>query len=291
MKIIKLLCGGVVLVLLISCGTSKLASTGKTDASTLEAVGNFKEAMNAWAGYFSGIQNDDVAGADFAHAAKTAFKAGNHAQAISWFDQARYKSYSDAEMYKTLAKIYEADDNLSKELSALEFYTENFGDTDAEINSRLFELYSEIDSNEKAFEMWSKMNSESQNTESNLEKYFKLNSVLENDAVCDSVSKVLLEKNPQNITALTWFAKKYYWAGQNRYETEMEKYNQNKTRKNYNALLKQLDLVTADFKKALPYLDKLWKLQPGKEYAGYLANIYARFGDETKTNYYKKFMK
>ncbi len=291
MKTLNLLCGGIMLMLLISCGTSKMVSTGKSEASTYEGVGNYSQAVTSWTSYFSSISVENVEGEDFAHAAKTAFKAGNNPQAISWFDQARYKSYSDAEMYKTLAKIYEADDNLSKELSALEFYTEHFGDLDTEVNSRLFELYTEIDSNEKALEMWGKMNPESQNTESNLERYFKLNSVLENNAVCDSVSTVLLEKNPQNIAALEWFAKKYYWAGQNRYEREMAKYNQNKTRKNYNVLLKELDLVTADFKKALPYLSKLWKIQQGKEYAGYLANIYARFGDEQKVNFYKQYMK
>jgi len=291
MKRFNLLCGGIVLLLLISCGTTKLTTTGKSEASTYEAVGNYTQAVTSWTSYFSILPIENIEGEDFAHAAVTAFKAGNNSQAVSWFDQARYKNYSDAEMYKTLAKIYEADDNLSKELSALEFYTEHFGDDDTEVNSRLFELYTEIDSKEKALDMWGKMNQESQNTESNLEKYFKLNSVFENNAVCDSVSNVLLEKNPQNIVALEWFVKKYYWAGQNRYEREMAKYNENKTRKNYNVLLKELDLVTADFKKALPYLEKLWKQNTSKEYASYFANIYARFGDEKKVEYYKSKMK
>ena len=71
----------------------------------------------------------------------------------------------------------------------------------------------------------------------------------------------------------------------------MKAYEKNKTRKQYNVLVKELDLVTADFKKALPYLEKLWKQNPGKEYAGYFANIYARFGDEKKAGYYKNYMK
>jgi hypothetical protein len=67
----------------------------------------------------------------------------------------------------------------------------------------------------------------------------------------------------------------------------MDKYK----RKNYAILLKQLELVTSDFKKALPYLNKLWKLDPGTEYAAYFANGYVLFGDETKTSYCKNYRK
>jgi hypothetical protein len=71
----------------------------------------------------------------------------------------------------------------------------------------------------------------------------------------------------------------------------MEKYNQNKTTKQYRVLLNELELVTADLKKALPYFEKLWAMNPGEKYAGYLANIYARFGDEKKSDSYKKYLK
>ncbi|MEN8116123.1 MAG: hypothetical protein ABFS16_04050 [Bacteroidota bacterium] len=281
----------IVIFFMAACGGPKIMTSYKTDAESFETSGNFVQATEMWKQYFSQVPVDETVGADFANAANAAYKAGNPEQAKSWFDQARYKNYSDAEMYATLAKIYQSEDNLSKELSSLEFYAENFGTSDNEVNSRLFEIYAEIDSNDKALEIWESMNAEAKSTESNLVNYFNVNKALENNEICDSVSKVLLQKNPNNIEALEWNAKKYYWAGQKRYESEMAKYNKKKTRKNYNILLKQLDLVTADFKKAVPYLSKLWKLQPGKEYAGYLANIYARFGDEKKTNYYKNYLK
>ncbi len=291
MRLNKLLLGGIVLLLLASCGVSKIATTGKTEATAYEAAGNYLQAVNAWTGYFNSVAVEQVTGTDFASAAKTAYKAGKLEQAKSWFDQARYKNYSDAEMYASLAKIYNSEDNLSKELSALETYTEKYGTTNSEVNERLFAIYSEIESNDKAEQMWSKMNVAAKSTEPNLNHYFKVSKALENNSVCDSVSLALLQQNPENIEALEWNAKKYYWAGQERYKSEMDKYNQNKTRKNYTILLKELDLVTADFKKALPYLNKLWELDPGKEYAGYLANIYALFGDEKKTDYYKNYRK
>ncbi len=274
-----------------SCGAPKVLTTAKNEAESFEAQGNFSQALSAWTSYFNTTEIEAVAGADFAQAAKTAFKAGNAAQAVGWFDQARYKNYADAEMYKTLAATYQQQDNLSKELSALEYVKDNYGTESADVNARLLAIYTEIDANEKAVAVWKTMDSSSKNEEANLQKYFEVNKALEREAVCDSLANVLLDKNAENLEALEWNAKKYYWAGQNRYEREMAKYNANKTRKNYNTLLKELDLVTADFKKALPYLNKLWKLNPGKEYAGYLANIYARFGDEEKTEYYKNFMK
>lgn len=282
---------GIITVLLVSCGAPKVLTTSKTDAASFETTGDFVQATNAWEQYFSQTSIEETEGVDFAQAAKTAFKAVELAKAKSWFDQARYKNYADAEMYETLAKIYKSEDNLSKELSALEYYIENFGVENTGVNSRLFAIYSEIDSNDQALQMWNKMDATSKSTEANLNNYLKVNKALENNSVCDSTSLAILKLNPENIAALEWNAKKYYWAGQNRYKSEMEKYNKKKTTKNYNILLKELDLVTADFKKALPYLNKLWKLQPGKVYASYYANIYALFGDEKKTNYYKNYRK
>jgi len=276
---------------LASCSTGKLVTTSKTSAETFENSGNYAQALTAWTQYFSQIPVEQIAGAEFAHAAETAFKAGNSIQAIAWFDQARYKDYADADMYETLAKIYRADDNLSKELSALETYTDKFGTENKAVNARLFSIYSEIEDNAKALKYWSLMDDTAHSEQANLLNYFNINKAVENSAACDSVATVLLKSNPDETEALDWMAKKYYRAGQDRYESEMKKYEENKTRKQYNVLLKELDLVTVDFKKALPYLEKLWKQNPSKEYASYFANIYARFGDEKKVEYYKSKMK
>jgi hypothetical protein len=55
-------------------------------------------------------------------------------------------------------------------------------------------------------------------------------------------------------------------------------------------LLEQLDVVTANFKKSLTYFEKLWEQNPGEKYAPYMANIHARFNDEQKARYYRKFV-
>ncbi len=290
MRLNKLLPGLLFILLIYSCGAPKVLTNAKTEAETYETAGNYAAALAQWKSFVETTPLEQIAGADFAKAAKLAFKAGDSETAKSWFDQARYKNFADAEMYQTLAEIYRLEGNLSKELSALESYSEKFGSENATVNERLFQMYAEISSWEKANEFWEKMNATAKQTENNLDTYLEVNKKLENNATCDSVATALLSLNPDQPEALEWLAKKYYRAGQERYEVEIEKYEQNKTRKQYAALLKELDLVTADFKKALPYLEKLWAQKPGKEYAGYFVNIYARFGDEEKVDFYQKFM-
>jgi len=279
-----------VILILAGCSSTKQLGNLKTSAENFSEKGDYLQAVEAWNQYFQQTPLEETPGIDYAQAAKIAVKAGQTEQAIAWFDQARYKNYADVEMYRDLAEIYREQDNLSKELSALEFYSKNYGTGNSEVNARLFELYSEIDEYSKAKQAWNGMNPGDKTAETNLIRYLEVNKEMENEAVCDSVATVLLQLNPDQFEALDWMAKKYYWAGQNRYDQAMKEYEQNKTRKQYNILLKELDKVTADFKKALPYLEKLWEQKPGKEYAGYFANIYARFGDEQKAEYYKRYM-
>ena len=281
----------IVIVLLAGCGAPKELISYKDNAETAAGKGDYVQAVAAWNQYFAEHPVEAIQGAVFAKAAQNALQAGDTKLATDWFDQARYKEFSSPEMYATLAKIYRAQNNLSKELSALEFFTNHFSNVPNNIYSRLFEIYNEIDMDDKALAVWNKMNETSKSTVPHLDVYFQLNLEAENTEVCDSVSLVLLEKDPKNVDALEWNAQKYYEKGEDLYKMQMEKYNQNKTRKQYRILLQQLDQVTADFKKALPYFKKLWDINPDKKYAGYLANIYTRFGNENKAEYYKQYLK
>jgi hypothetical protein len=152
-------------------------------------------------------------------------------------------------------------------------------------------MHFELKLTDNALETWVRMDEKSKNEISNMKTFFTINKQKENTDVCDSLSLVILEQEPANVDALEWNGNKYYWLGENRYQREMEKYNKNKTSKQYKILLGELDLATADFKKSLPYFEKLWNIEPGEKYASYFMNIYARFGDETKVNYYKKYVR
>jgi tetratricopeptide (TPR) repeat protein len=281
-------------IFIVSCSAPKVLVDYKMNAEQAELQGDYEKAATAWKQYldqFPGM--NDLDGSVYAQAAQTAYKAGEISQAIDWFDQARYRDFASAEMYSTLAEIYRKQNNLSKELSALEFLKKNFENEAEGVNSRLFSIYDEIDMTEKALNAWEDMNQETKSTEPNLEKYFELNKQLGNEDVCDSVSLVLLKLNPENINGLEWNATKIYHRAEQHYQREMKKYENNRTRSQYRILLKELDKVTADFKIALGYFEKLWELKPESrnEYAGYMANIYVRFNDEQKANYYRSFVK
>lgn len=294
MKLISFYTGLIIVALMAGCSGPKVivpAVSQKAVAEKATAEGNYAQAVEAWKQYFSVQPISEISGNDYAEAAQTAFKINDENLAISWFDQARFKNFADAEMYATLGKIYRSQQNISKELSALEYYASNFTENINEVNNRLFEIYFEIKLFDEAIVVWNKMDANVKNEISNLKTYFKINMEKKNNEVCDSLSLVILEKEPANVDALEWNGNKYYWLGENRYEREMDKYNKNKTNKQYKILLTELDMATADFKRALPFFEKLWKIEPGEKYASYFANIYARFGDETKVNYYKKYLK
>ena len=280
----------VLLLFIAACGTTKISTNYAESAKLFSEQQNFEQAAENWKLYFNQKEIENIAGEEFALAANDALKANNVELANEWFNQARYKNYSSFEMYNALAEIFRNQNNISKELDALEFISKNFTEHAPQIYTRLFDVYYEIENNEKAFAIWSNLDNEAKSDENRMVRYFVMNKKLKNDLICDSLSNVILKNNPEQKDALEWNAKKYYWSGQNRYDREIEKYNKNKTTSQYKILLKELDLVTADFKKALPYLQTLWKINPGKEYASYLANIYARFGDEKKTSFYKKYL-
>lgn len=281
------------ILLVVGCGAPKNLVSYKENAVTAEVEGNFTEAVEAWKNYFAQFpEMNDLDGAIYAQAAQAAYKADDVEQAITWFDQARYRDFSSVDMYSTLAEIYRKQNNLSKELSALEFLKENFENEAEGVNSRLFSIYDEIDMTEKALKTWDEMPQDAKSTAENLEKYFELNRSLGKEEVLDSVSLVLMELNPDNVNALEWNATKIYHQAEDRYQREMAKYENNRTRRQYRILLGELDKVTADFRVALGYFEKLWELKPESrsEYAGYMSNIHVRFNDEQKANYYRGFV-
>jgi len=278
------------MLIAVACGGPENLVQYKQNAEKAQSEGNYEQDVNTWKTYIN-EQNEaenEVSGAEYAEAAKTAYKAGMNNQAVDWFDQARYREYADEEMYSILAEIFGEQGNLSKELRALEYLLDNYGNENDEVNNRLFEIYDEIENYDEALDVWNLLPEDVQGKERNLEKFLKINKELENEEVCDSVSAELLEMNPEHVEALDWMAKKYYWLGEKRYQREMEKYENNKTRSQYRTLLKELEKSTADFKTALGYFEKLWELSPDsqKQYASYMANIYARFNDEGKAEYY-----
>jgi tetratricopeptide (TPR) repeat protein len=275
-----------------SCGTPKVVMNYKADAEQAEQAGNFNEAFTAWNNYITQMQSrgEDIDGNIFGKAAKTAFKAEKYGESLKWFEQAGYKGFSDAEMYLMLSELFKSIDNLSKELETLEYYADNFNASNTNVNKRLFSIYYTIDEHEKALKVWDRIPTDSINSEKLLENYFIINKKADNKDIADKVSLDLLKMNPENVYALEWNAMKYYWLAENKYQREMKKYEQNKTGLQYVLLKKELNQVTANFRKSLQYFQKLWELNPGKKYAPYMANIHTRFDEDQKSAYYRQFL-
>lgn len=284
-----------IFVFVSACGTP--VQTVNYQQLALEASLNsdYEMAVQKWNQYIidqeaNGLVVEPLA---YAELGKAYFQLENFELAESNFEIAEQKGYSDEQMYVMMAQRYRMIDNLSKELSALKFYRDHFSNTkdSSFMRNRLFEAYMESENWEPALETWKTMDLASQHEEKNLQYYFDLNKELERNDTCDELAQQLLVLNPQNKTALDWMAKKYYQLAENRYQDAMEAYDKNKTNKQYNILLKELDKVTADFKRSLKYFEPLWEMEDGKKYASYLANIYGRFDDKKKSQYYKSFIK
>lgn len=290
MRLNKLMVLAVLTGILWSCGAPKVLVSEKANAEMAAAAGKYELAAQAWKTHIAATPIEEVEGSDFAKAAQWAYKSGDANLAVNWFDQARYKNYADQEMYLTLAEIFKSQKNISKELTALEVVKEKYPENLPLIGKRLMEIYHEIKLPGKALESWNVLDNQTKSELPVLQKYFDIKKEMKDSLVCDSVSLVILEKDAKNVAALEWNADKYYWMGENRYQREMDNYNRNKTTRQYRVLLKELDLATADMKKALTYLEPLWEIQKEPKYASYFANIYARFGDEKKAKYYSGFI-
>ena len=282
-------------VIFTACGTPKQTVDYQQLAMTSYEGGAYQQSIDQWNTYIQEQETKvlEVNPKAYAEIAKAQFAMEQYAKAEKNFDIARDKEYADADMYVMMVQRYRMLDNLSKELTALEYYKDHFADQKDSISmrNRLFETYMEAENYEAASETWAKMDTETKTEEVYVQLYFDLNKELEQTEECDVLAEQLLVLNGENKDALVWLAKKYYNRAEDRYQSQMDIYNKNKTNKQYKILLKQLDFVTADFKKSLKYFEPLWNMKDGKKYASYMANIYARFDDKKKSQYYKSFMK
>ncbi len=276
------------------CGAPKVTTSYRNMAQQAVAAGNFEAATENWRLYFEQqlLEGNEVPPAYYAEAAKMATQANQSQLALNWLEQAQSLNYSDSDMYLNLAALYEQKKNLSKELAALEFFQANYSDQPElkKVNARLFEIYSEINEREKALALWPSLRVEDRQQEKYLDPYFSIQKKLKNEAVCDSVAEEILALNPKHVAALEWLGIKYYNQAENRYQSEMKKYEENHTRVQHIKLTQALKTVTADFQKSLSYFKPLWEMDQNSRYAAYLVNIYTRFEDPKSANLYRKYL-
>jgi len=240
------------------------------------------------------IATEEAAGAltegnHYEEAGKTAEALGDMTKAESYYKLAIYYKTASADVYQKLAGYYRQQDNISKESGMLEPLLNLFPKSEqakAE-KARLYQIYIETEQWEKAVTLWPP-NAGSAQDENLLGTYFAAQKKLGNDEKVDELSAALLKLNPENKAALDWKAIALYNKGENRYQKELQDYESNKTRRQYKIMLDGLDASTASFKDALKIFEELYKQESNKTYALYIANIYARFGDEANAKRYQK---
>jgi len=288
MKLSNILKLSVVVVILHSCATTKLAEEGNKAYHS----GNHETALTK---YDQVIESKESSGkrakaAVYAKAGQAALALEQTDKARKYLETARGLQYSSPELYSGLASIYKTIDNLSKEITALETYRKKYpeGEEIEAINARLLETYVESENWDYALDLWPSIEAQAQSDVDMLANYLIVNKNLENTTTSEKLAQKIYELDPDNIAFLEYYAEKYFWLAENLYVKEMNAYKNKKTRSQYNKLLKALDKVWPNYQKSRDFFLKLYKINPKPEYAEYLARIYTRYKDEKKAAYYEK---
>lgn len=281
---------GIILITIASCSggidIAKLKQSGQLAYENKQ----YDSALNIWERiiHYNLKKNKATGGLIYTEAGKSAIASGQTDKGIRYLEKAENSGYSSPDLFATQVVVYKKIDNLSKEIMALEAYCKSYpeGAEINEIKTRLFETYVESENWQLALDLWPDVAQLSNENPKLMEGYFIVNQELDNDVICDDLAAKLLDNDAENILALEYLAKKYYWKAEDLYKTEHKKYYDNQTRKQYAKLVKALEEVTADFKIALNYFKRLYKIEPKPEYAKYIGNIYGRFDDDEKARYY-----
>ncbi len=277
---------------LSSCSTSKVMVNHQEQATLFEAEGNYASAVSEWNTYFAFQQQKGltVDGTSYAHAAQTALKAGDGAQAESWYSLAEYAGYSDEKMLLAQAGFAQSKNALPQEQEYLMKYVKAYpeGAEVSAANARLFELYVQTGQNEKALVQWNALTKADQNQEQHLEDYFNLLLKTGQTADLEQVANKLVAINPQQVKSLEWLAEYHYRKAEESYQFEMDAYKKKHTHLQYLKLTQQLKVINTDFQQSLEYFNRLWEIDNKSTYASYMSNIYARFENKEKSAYYRQ---
>ncbi|WP_372772860.1 tetratricopeptide repeat protein [Mangrovibacterium sp.] len=289
---------GIAMLLMVlvvtACSTSKVVITKLELATQAEAEGNYNGATEAWSSYFDEqlTKGREILAESYARAGKTAVKAGRTELAESWMSKARRDGYSDPEMELELARIYRSRNELPKELSTLEIFKSKYPENQGveEVNGRLFKIYSMLKDDQKAKVIWIYLTDKQRQDKEFLEDYFKIVAKRNDMVETISVAKELVKADSNNVAALEWLAQTYYNRAENSYQAEMAAYKQTHTHLQYLHLTQELKVINANFQESLEYFTKLWEIEQKAAYAAYISNIYTRFDNKQKADYFRKFV-
>ncbi len=275
-----------------ACALLKPYDELASDAKTALEAGDKVQALTHYDALIAAYEEDGerAPGKVYQQAGLLAYALDDKIKSIDYLEQARHTRAANAETYETLAKAYREIDNLSREITMLEHYVDNYPGTEAyqAMQYRLFETLWESRNYEQALALWKQLEGEPPEDEGMMTVYLQVLQSLNMDQKATETAEELLKINKDNKEALDWLAKKHFRQAEALYNREMQAYEDNRTHRQYAQLLDALEIVNTDLRIALDYFKRLYGQKPSSEYASYLANIYARFQDEEKARYYQK---
>ena len=225
----------VLLHLLAGCGSGKQLTQKKLGADSYFIAKNYGEALRSYKEIINTYEtnNNSSECQVYTNAGESALNLGETKLAISYLKSASNTKYANELTYYYLAKAYKKIDNLSLEILTLNDYIDLYpqGNNIIDIKKRLFFTYVESDNFDKALEIWPEIVPVDHKSPDLLEAYFKINKELGNTDECSTIGNQLLDIDPYNLTALTWFGKMYYRKAEDRYQKEMKAYDKKKTNK------------------------------------------------------------
>ena len=280
----------ILIIFAVSCSAPRQFTDISKDASEAYLAEDYETALQLFEEFIVQHSDDVLSIPDsiYRRAGLSAYHLGKSEKSLNYLNLIRHTDAADAKVHYALALLNREIDNLSREITALEMYLElqPEGDQVKDIKERLFVTYVESRNYEKAHELWNDIESHARYKEPLLNYYFHVQEALGNEDLLDDLAEDLLLLNPDNTDALFHLAKKYFWRAENRYQSEMEAYEKNRTHRQYAQLLRAFETLNADFHKSLNYFLRLYDVNPKPAYARYIGNIYLRFDDKSKARYY-----
>lgn len=285
----------ILLLILAGCAASNQNKQLSNDAKSAMASGDYQKALANYENIIAlnKANNKETDGSVYNNAGIAAWGLQQTEKSIDYLETAKRLSSTSEETFSTIAKAYRKIDNLSKEISSLEEYVQRHpqGREILPVRTQLFDAYVRSENWELGEQLWPLLDSASHNNIQNLTGYLRIKRKLEKVDERDNLAKQILKKDKNNIEALETLAEKHYYIADETYVKEMKAYEKNKTMKQYNQVTEAIKKVNQDYKTARDYFERLYKLNPNARYANFLGNIYTRFENKEKANYYYRLAK
>ena len=277
-------------LILSSCGAPKHIQNLSLEAKHASESKDYAKALDAYTQVIEYYESKGkpVEGKIYENAGVAAWELNNENIAIDYLQKSKQTSTYGEKTISTLALAYKKIDNLSKELNNLELFVEKYPESQniGQVNAQLFDAYFRSENWDLALNLWPNLAAEIQEDPKFLTQFMKVNCKLDNEKECGELAAKIIKFDKNNVEALEVLAEKYFWLAEKSYQKEMKDYEKNRTAKQYKILLKELDVINANYRTSRDYFLKLYKLNPDPKYANYLGNIFTRFEVKDKADYY-----